>query len=130
MRVTTKTAGRAVVGLHAASCRPLRLGSIPAEVSANGRPELRMGTEPLRRAEPAHVVARDAIGSSRGPVFCCQLRVQLARCASVPTWSAEERRCDSDEQDHDHYLHSRRPRHSSLLYVISAEVRRGMRSEE
>ena len=46
------------------------------------------------------------------------------QCAAVLN-SAEKRRCNSDEQDHDHYLYLRRSRHFLSLYPDLREHFRG-----
>lgn len=65
--------------------------------------------EPCRRC--FHLL--DAFGSSGGNLSHCLYRLQLrSLCLYAAVLnSAEERRCNSDEQDHDHYLYLRRTRH-------------------
>ena len=65
----------------------------------------------------------DLCGSSGGTSFLSILSTaeRSCRCSAVLN-SAEERRCYSDEQDHDHYLYLRRTRHACNLYPNSART--------
>ena len=117
-RITCLSAGR-VGQLHPQKVRSKTLTRVAEWDGARGEP--RCGTACVRAFRWALTVSVSSvyIGYSSGADRAVE-------------FSAEHRRCDTDEQDHDHYLHShsRRARHNCHLYVISPVLLEELSGEE